>query len=105
VDAASLSQHVACSTLLRPSFEHVSFAIMHHLGNKSVRKGTQSPTVPINELNSLLAAEQACKQCLICLLDLCRHLHWEMLVSFSSKDKFDDSNIPKFMCFRISNIH
>ena len=89
MDAASLSQHVVCSTLLWPSLEHVSLAIMHLLGNKRVRKDRQTPTVPINELNSLLSEEQVYK---ICLLDLYRHLHLEMLASFSSKDKFDDSN-------------
>jgi len=78
---------------------------MHLLGNKRVRKDTQTPTVSINELNSLLSAEQDYKQCLIWLLDLCRHLHLEMLVSFSSKDKFDGSNRFKSICFRISNIY
>jgi hypothetical protein len=101
VDAVALPQHVACSTLLLPSLKRVSLSIIQLLFYKRVRQDTQTPTAPINELDCLLSAEQAYKQCLICLLDLCRHLHI-MLVFFSSKDRFGDSNRPTSLCFRIT---
>jgi hypothetical protein len=100
VDAASLSQHVAHSTLLLPSLEQVSLDIVHRLGNKRVRKDTRTPTVPFVELKSLLSVDQTCRQCLIYLLDLCRQLHVEVLPLFSHKGMLDGSNRPKSTCFK-----